>query len=177
VTADTVGGHTPAPDALIPDIVPPATRPRTGQADRPAGPLPAAARAAMRTSPPMSRAVQNRSICKPRRTATAPECQPHLFDRGSVTVRRLANPVTFCDGHGVLFVAASGQIRMAANRCERSCQFAAGMQRSSGGVGGVADREPDGAVAEVGDYVQPSAECFDGSGDDLEGCHVAVLDL
>jgi len=35
--------------------------------------------------------------------------------------------------------------------CERSCQFAAGMQWSSGGVGGVADRESDGAVAEVGD--------------------------
>jgi hypothetical protein len=36
--------------------------------------------------------------------------------RGSVAVRRLANPVTLCDGHGVFFVAASGQIRMAANR-------------------------------------------------------------
>jgi hypothetical protein len=32
-----------------------------------------------------------------------------------VAVRRLANPVTLCDGHGVFFVAASGQIRMAAN--------------------------------------------------------------
>jgi hypothetical protein len=32
-----------------------------------------------------------------------------------VTVRRPANPVTFCDGHRVFFVAASGQIRMAAN--------------------------------------------------------------
>jgi hypothetical protein len=63
----------------------------------------------------MPRAVQNWSICRPRRTATAPECQPHRFDRGSVTVRRPANPVTFCDGHRVFFVAASGQIRMAAN--------------------------------------------------------------
>ena len=35
--------------------------------------------------------------------------------RGSVAVRRLANPVTVCDGHGVFFVAASGQIRMAAS--------------------------------------------------------------
>jgi hypothetical protein len=32
-----------------------------------------------------------------------------------VEVRRLANPVTFCDGHEVFLVAASGQIRMAAN--------------------------------------------------------------
>jgi hypothetical protein len=36
--------------------------------------------------------------------------------QGSVTVRRLANPVTLCDGHGFFFVAASGQIRMAADR-------------------------------------------------------------
>ena len=35
--------------------------------------------------------------------------------RGSVAVRRLANPVTLCDGHDVFFVAASGQIRMAAD--------------------------------------------------------------
>jgi hypothetical protein len=35
--------------------------------------------------------------------------------QGSVAARRLANPVTFCDGHGVFFVAASGQIRMAAD--------------------------------------------------------------
>jgi hypothetical protein len=28
---------------------------------------------------------------------------------------RLANPVTLCGGHGVFFVAASGQIRIAAN--------------------------------------------------------------
>jgi hypothetical protein len=28
-----------------------------------------------------------------------------------VAVRRLANTVTFCDGHGVFFVAASGQFR------------------------------------------------------------------
>lgn len=40
---------------------------------------------------------------------------PHLFGRESVAVRRLANPVTLCDGHGVFFVAASGQIRMAAS--------------------------------------------------------------
>ena len=30
-------------------------------------------------------------------------------------MRRLANPVTLCDGHGVFFVAASGQIQMAAD--------------------------------------------------------------
>jgi len=30
-------------------------------------------------------------------------------------VRRLAKPVTVCDGHGVFFMAASGQIRMATN--------------------------------------------------------------
>lgn len=32
-----------------------------------------------------------------------------------MAVRRLANPVTPCDGHGVFFVAARGQIRMAAD--------------------------------------------------------------
>jgi hypothetical protein len=32
-----------------------------------------------------------------------------------VAVRRLANPVTFCDGHEVFLVAASGQIWMAVN--------------------------------------------------------------
>ena len=35
---------------------------------------------------------------------------------GSVAVLRLANPVTFCDGHSAFFVAASGPIRMAADR-------------------------------------------------------------
>ena len=45
----------------------------------------------------------------------------HVFGvRGSVAVRRLANPVTLCDGHGVFFVAASGQIRMAANKPDSS---------------------------------------------------------
>jgi len=32
-----------------------------------------------------------------------------------VAVRRLANPVALCDGHSVFFMAASGQIRMAAD--------------------------------------------------------------
>ena len=36
--------------------------------------------------------------------------------RGSVAVRRLANPVTLCGGHGAFFVAASGQIRKAADK-------------------------------------------------------------
>jgi hypothetical protein len=35
--------------------------------------------------------------------------------RGSLAARRLANLVTLCDGHGVFFVAASGQIQMAAD--------------------------------------------------------------
>jgi GTP-dependent phosphoenolpyruvate carboxykinase len=35
--------------------------------------------------------------------------------RGNVAVRRLANTVTFCDGHGVFFAAASGQLRTAAS--------------------------------------------------------------
>ena len=39
--------------------------------------------------------------------------------QGSVAVRRLANPVTLCNDHGVFFVAASGQIRMAANSWRR----------------------------------------------------------
>ena len=34
--------------------------------------------------------------------------------RGSLAVR-LANRVTLCDSHGVFFVAASGQIQMAAD--------------------------------------------------------------
>jgi hypothetical protein len=39
-----------------------------------------------------------------------------------VAVRRLANPVTLCDDHGVVFfVTASGQIRMAADT-ERACR-------------------------------------------------------
>jgi hypothetical protein len=45
------------------------------------------------------------------------ERDQHTFGvQGSVAVRRLANPVTLCDGYGVFFVAASGQVRMAANR-------------------------------------------------------------
>jgi hypothetical protein len=32
-----------------------------------------------------------------------------------MAVRRLANTVTFCDGNGVFYVAASGQFRTAAN--------------------------------------------------------------
>jgi len=40
---------------------------------------------------------------------------------GSVLpTRRLANPVTLCDGHGVFLVAASGQIQMAANTTVRT---------------------------------------------------------
>ncbi len=42
-----------------------------------------------------------------------------------MAVRRLANPVTLCDGHGVVFVAASGQIRMAANTGTRQLQLKA----------------------------------------------------
>jgi hypothetical protein len=34
--------------------------------------------------------------------------------RGSVAMRRLANPVTFREGHGIFFVAASKQIQMVA---------------------------------------------------------------
>jgi hypothetical protein len=34
----------------------------------------------------------------------------------TVATRRLANSVTLCDGHRVFFVAASGQIRMAADK-------------------------------------------------------------
>jgi hypothetical protein len=37
--------------------------------------------------------------------------------RGGVAPRLLVNPDTFCDGRGVFFVAASGQIRVAANTC------------------------------------------------------------
>jgi hypothetical protein len=35
--------------------------------------------------------------------------------RGSLGARRLANPVTLCDGHSVFFVAVSRQIQMAAD--------------------------------------------------------------
>jgi hypothetical protein len=41
--------------------------------------------------------------------------QHRLSVRGSLAARRLAHPVTLCDGHGVFFVAASGQIQMAAD--------------------------------------------------------------
>jgi len=51
-----------------------------------------------------------------------------LIVRGNVSVRRLANTVTFCDGHGVFFVAASGQFRTAAN--SRASQPFAGAQVS-----------------------------------------------
>jgi hypothetical protein len=42
---------------------------------------------------------------------------------------------------------------------------------------GVADGQPDGPVAEIGDEVQPSPESLDVTGDDLEGGDLAVLDL
>jgi len=47
----------------------------------------------------------------------------------------------------------------------------------SGGGRCVADGQPDGPVAEVGDEVQPAAEGLDVAGDDLEGGDLAVLDL
>jgi hypothetical protein len=49
-----------------------------------------------------------------------------------VAVRRLANPVTFCDGHEVFLVAASGQIRMAANS-PSGWRFVPGRERHPGG--------------------------------------------
>jgi hypothetical protein len=47
---------------------------------------------------------------------------------------------------------------------------------SCGGPG-IADRQADGTVAEVGHEVQPSAEGLDVAGDDLEGGDLPVLDL
>jgi hypothetical protein len=45
-----------------------------------------------------------------------PACTPiRQGVRGNAAVRRLANTVTFCDGHGVFFVAISGQFRAAVN--------------------------------------------------------------
>jgi hypothetical protein len=41
-------------------------------------------------------------------------------DRSRMAVHRLANLVALCDGQGVFFVAASGQIRLAANSARRS---------------------------------------------------------
>ena len=35
--------------------------------------------------------------------------------RGSLAARRLADPVTLCDGYGVFFMAGSGQIQVAAD--------------------------------------------------------------
>jgi hypothetical protein len=55
----------------------------------------------------------------------------------SVAVRRLANPVTLCDGHEVFFLTASGQIRMTANNLvtprRESCDQA--LHRLQGGHG------------------------------------------
>jgi hypothetical protein len=50
-----------------------------------------------------------------RATANQAAGQALRVGRGSVEVRRLANLVTLCDGREVFFVAASGQIQMAAN--------------------------------------------------------------
>jgi hypothetical protein len=46
-----------------------------------------------------------------------------------------------------------------------------------GGGGGVADGQPCGAVAEVGDQVEAPSQGFHVPGDDLEGGHLAVLDM
>jgi hypothetical protein len=40
--------------------------------------------------------------------------QRRFGDRGSLTVRRLANPITLCDGHGAFVMAASRVSPMAA---------------------------------------------------------------
>jgi hypothetical protein len=50
-------------------------------------------------------------VCARRRRAWALQ----IGVRGSVAVRRPAIPVTFCDGHEVFFLGASGQIRMTVN--------------------------------------------------------------
>jgi hypothetical protein len=56
-----------------------------------------------------------------RRTADDAVDARALFGvRSRMAVRRLANPVALSDGQGVFFVAASGQIRLAANSARRS---------------------------------------------------------
>jgi hypothetical protein len=45
------------------------------------------------------------------------------------------------------------------------------------GGSGVADGQADGPAAEIGHEVEPAAEGLDVAGDDLEGGHLAVLDL
>ena len=74
------------------------------------------------------RAERPQHAHNPRRTGKSachhPLIRTHLTAvrnrQGSVAARRLANPVTLCDGHGVFFVAASGQIRMAADSARRT---------------------------------------------------------
>src|ERR1700677_149161 len=44
-------------------------------------------------------------------------------------------------------------------------------------MSGVADGKPHRTVAEVGDQVQPTAERFDVTGNNLEGRHFAMFDL
>lgn len=58
------------------------------------------------------------------RTAAATVSRTDSAIRGSVAVRRLANPVTVCDGDGACFMAASGQIPMAADIRPRCAAFA-----------------------------------------------------
>jgi hypothetical protein len=80
--------------------------------------------------PSSSVSLTVRNVCRPlpgaeladmRAEALTVATVPRAPSRqGNVAVRRLANTVTFCDGHGVFFVAASGQFRTPANRRPRA---------------------------------------------------------
>jgi hypothetical protein len=49
------------------------------------------------------------AIGAPTMANTMPTIRAHIRRSGRVAVRRLANPVTFCDGHEVFLVAPAGR--------------------------------------------------------------------
>jgi hypothetical protein len=56
-------------------------------------------------------AAGRRFASAPKEDCPATRTNAKIGVRGNEAVRRLANTVTFCDGHGVFFAAASGQFR------------------------------------------------------------------
>lgn len=74
----------------------------------------------------------------------------------SVAVRLPANPITLCNGHGVFIVAASGQIRMAADNGRRAREVVHGHGPSS--------------LAARGARGRPLVACGGGRHDGCSGC-------
>jgi hypothetical protein len=74
-------------------------------------------------------------------------------------------------------MAASAKILVVGNLTSAGKDQGARRLLCGGARGGVADRQPDGSVAEVGDQVKAPSQGLHVPGDDLEGGHLAVLDL